>query len=218
MAEARSGYGPRIAAAVTALGAVLLVVAATPFLRAYADPASRRPAAAIGVDADRAGCDPELTDRISGAGLHVGPGTAEPYVTRVRYDLVPPSSGPHFVVPAPTVRRFYVARDRPPIETLVHNLEHGYTVLWYVEPLAPDQIEALRALARTFGDDSYGGRFVVAPWDLDYGAFPAGRPLALSHWGAQAGYRQFCATVSGAAVQRFVLAHPRSDAPEPTGM
>ncbi|MET8121886.1 DUF3105 domain-containing protein [Micromonospora sp. NPDC005189] len=218
MAEARAGYGPRIAAAATALGAVLLVVAAVPFLRAYADPATRQPAAAIGVGADRAGCDPELTDPIRGAGVHVGPGTAEPYATRVQYDLVPPSSGPHFVVPAPTVRRFYTTRDRPPIETLVHNLEHGYTILWYVEPLARNQIEALRALARTLGDDRYGGRFVVAPWDPGYGVFPVGRPLALSHWGATAGYRQFCAEVSGAAAERFVLAHPRSDAPEPTGM
>ncbi|WP_406080347.1 DUF3105 domain-containing protein [Micromonospora sp. NBC_00858] len=218
MAEARAGYGPRIAAVAVAFGVVLLVVAIIPFLRAYADPVARRPAAAIGVAADRAGCDPELTDPIRGAGVHVGPGTAEPHVTRIQYDLVPPSSGPHFVVPAPTVRRFYTARDRPPVETLVHNLEHGYTILWYVEPLAHDQIEALRALARKLGGDRYGGRFVVAPWDPGYGAFPAGRPIALSHWGAHAGYRQFCASVSGAAVERFVLAHPAGDAPEPTGM
>ncbi|MFU8871768.1 DUF3105 domain-containing protein [Micromonospora sp. SL4-19] len=218
MAEPRGVAGPRIAAVAVGLGTLLLVVAAIPFVRAYADSAERRPAADIGVGIDRAGCDPELIDPVRGAGVHVGPGTAEPYATRIRYDLVPPSSGPHFVVPAPAVRRFYTTRDRPAIEILVHNLEHGYTILWYVEPLVRDQTEVLRALARKLGDDRYGGRFVVAPWDPGYGEFPAGRPLALSHWGATAGYRQFCAAVSGAAVERFVLAHPPSDSPEPTGM
>ncbi|MEV4199909.1 DUF3105 domain-containing protein [Micromonospora globbae] len=218
MAEPRRAAGPRIAAVTVTLGTLLLAVAVVPFVRAYADSAAHRPAAEIGVDLARSGCDPELTDPVRGVGVHVGPGTAEPYATRIQYDLVPPSSGPHFVVPAPAVRRFYTTRDRPAIEILVHNLEHGYTILWYVEPLVRDQIEALRALAQKFGDDRYGGRFVVAPWDPGYGEFPAGRPLALSHWGATAGYRQFCAAVSGAAVERFVLAHPPSDSPEPTGM
>ena len=41
------------------------------------------------------------------------------------HDTVPPSFGPHRPIPAPFERRFYTAQDRPEIETLVHNLEHG---------------------------------------------------------------------------------------------
>ncbi|MGH3682534.1 MAG: DUF3105 domain-containing protein, partial [Natronosporangium sp.] len=34
-------------------------------------------------------------------------------------------------------RGFYTPDDRPRVEQLVHNLEHGYTVLWYL-PQVPD--------------------------------------------------------------------------------
>ncbi|BCJ76935.1 hypothetical protein CS0771_64790 [Catellatospora sp. IY07-71] len=215
MAEPRMS---RTAVAAAAVGLGLLAAAAVPFVRAYADSPRHRPAASFGVAADQAGCDAELTDPVSGVGMHVGPGTSQPTATRVGYETVPPSSGPHYVYPAQRARRFYLPQDRPAMEELVHNLEHGYTVVWYTGTLPAAEVEALRELAVKLGDDAYGEKFIVSAWDDSYGAFPAGRPLAMSHWGRTAGYRQFCARVSGAAIERFVLAHPAADAPEVDGM
>jgi len=42
------------------------------------------------------------------------------------YNTNPPTSGPHA---APVRTRFY--DEAPPDENLVHNLEHGYVILWY---------------------------------------------------------------------------------------
>jgi hypothetical protein len=85
----------------------------------------------LGVSVAAASCDPVTTDSGGGTGEHVGPGTNKPDETSVKYDTVPPSHGPHFATPDVSGRDFYTAADRPPLETLVHNLEHGYTILWY---------------------------------------------------------------------------------------
>ena len=46
-------------------------------------------------------------------------------------------------------RKLYTADDRPELETLVHNLEHGYTILWYDETVAADDdaMTSSRAIA-----------------------------------------------------------------------
>jgi len=85
----------------------------------------------LGTTVAAATCDPVTTDASTGSGEHVGPGTQKPNQTSVNYATVPPSSGPHFVSPDVSGRDFYTATDRPVLETLVHNLEHGYTILWY---------------------------------------------------------------------------------------
>ncbi|SCG17492.1 Protein of unknown function [Micromonospora echinofusca] len=168
------------------------------------------PIASFGVPEAAAGCDPELTDPVSGKGVHVGRGA------RVAYLTVPPSSGPHYELPAP-LRRFYLAGDRPPVEVLVHNLEHGYTVVWYSADLPVPQVEALRGLAARLGADERTAKFVAAPWDASYGRFPPGRRVGISRWGATAGYRLLCGSVSGAVIERFLAAHPATDSPEPEG-
>jgi hypothetical protein len=187
---------------VAVLGLGLLTAAAVPFLRhRFASPV---PVSAVGVGVEAAGCDPELTDPVSGKGIHVAQGS------RVRYETVPPTSGPHYELPAP-LRRFYTTGDRPPVEVLVHNLEHGYTIVWYMGSLEAQQIEALRRLAdRT-------EKFVAAPWDESYGRFPAGKRIGITRWGAAAGYRLLCASVSGEVIGRFMAAHPAEDSPEPDG-
>lgn len=170
----------------------------------------------VGVGAAAAACDPVVTDPASGSNIHVGPGTDKPAVTRVDYATVPPSSGEHYVQPEYPARAFYTAQDRPAVESLVHNLEHGYTVLWYAESTPAAQIDQLKRIAELARDDeNTSGKFVVSAWEADRGAFPAGKILALSHWGAKNGYRQFCGAVSGTAVQDFVAAYPWRDSPEP---
>ena len=131
------------------------------------------------------------------------------------YDTVPPSFGPHRPVPAPFERKFYTAEDRPEIETLVHNLEHGYTVLWYDGAKVKDT--ALLKEIATQGDKQTesSGKFKVVEWDSQRGAFPADKPSALVHWAKDAGHRQMCGDLSGQAVADFVKKYPASDTQEP---
>jgi hypothetical protein len=72
-----------------------------------------------------AGCEPTSEQPATGNQDHVPEGT------KVDYAQTPPDSGTHNPAPAPFTKHFYAAADRPPVETLVHNLVHGYTVVWY---------------------------------------------------------------------------------------
>ena len=69
------------------------------------------------------------------------------------YAQSPPDSGKHYPTPAPFTKHFYAEADRPPVETLVHNLEHGYTVVWYRADAPSKQIKNLQRIAKTFGSD-----------------------------------------------------------------
>jgi hypothetical protein len=170
----------------------------------------------IGVTAAAASCDAVTNDPVTGVSDHVGPGTSTPNETTVKYATVPPSSGKHFAVPITPARDFYTASDRPVLENLVHNLEHGYTVVWYDEstPKAQqDELKKLAPLARK--DKEIGQKFIVSAWDQSRGAFPSGKHIAMSHWGAKTGHRQLCGQVSGAAIQKFAQTYPYTDSPEP---
>ena len=138
--------------------------------------------------------------------------------TRGEYDGTPPSYGLHWNAPVFPARAFYTADDRPPIEQLVHNLEHGYTILWYDETVKGDQLQELEDLATSARESDAVGpnkKFIVSAWDDSYGDFPEGKHVAMSHWGAQTAYRQLCGQVSGEAAQRFIEQFPATDAPEP---
>ncbi len=201
--------GAAVAAVLVLTGVVFTVVR-----NAQAD----QDLATVGVAAAAASCDPVTTDPVEGSGVHVGPQTDKPDVGKIEYKTVPPSSGEHFVSPEFPARAFYTVDDKPKMENLVHNLEHGYTVLWYTKDTPQAQVEELKrvaGLARQMKETS--GKFIVSAWDENYGAFPAGKTVALSHWGAKNGHRQLCGTVSGAAVKSFVTAYPSTDSPEPNG-
>lgn len=174
---------------------------------------------AVGVAAAEADCDAVTDDPADGVSVHVGPGTETPEMTRVEYDSVPPSHGEHYPAPVFPAQPFYTVDDREPMEALVHNLEHGYTVVWYAEDLPQAQVDELQTvsdLARS-EDATGGGKFIVSPWDASYGELPEGRQVALSHWGAENGHRQLCGSVSGEVVQEFITDFPSSDSPEPNG-
>ncbi|GAB3598932.1 hypothetical protein GCM10027446_30230 [Angustibacter peucedani] len=179
--------------------------------------------ASLGVPAAQASCDAITDDKAVGSGEHVGPQTNKPDVTKVDYSTVPPTSGQHFVTPEYPNRQFYTADDRPRMETLVHNLEHGYTVLWYDDTATSAQVADLKAITREAnGSTDAQSKFIVSAWDTAYGTFPAGKHFAMSHWSAdqndltkQTGHRQLCGAVSGEVVAKFIAAHPRTEAPEP---
>jgi hypothetical protein len=171
---------------------------------------------ALGVSAAAASCDPITTDTGGGQGEHVGPGTPKPDQLTVEYDTVPPSRGAHYAAPAVSERKFYTAEDRPPLETLVHNLEHGYTILWYDGEKVQGKEQLLRDIAEQGNKQAEAqDKFLVVEWDASRGEFPADKPYALAHWAKEAGHRQMCGDVSGEVIVDFIKKYPASDTQEP---
>ena len=181
--------------------------------------------AAIGASEKAAGCSPLQTKKANGNQDH------KPEGTPITYPDAPPAFGPHWPTPAPFARKFYTAADRPDVETLVHNLEHGYSLLWYDDTIAKnsDQVAVMKAIAKKYeGSQKLSDKFIAVPWTAKDGkAFPAGKHVAITHWSAggdptdvskQEGIWQYCGKPSGAVVQKFMKAYPYSDSPEPQAM
>lgn len=199
------------------VGLGFVAAAAIPIVTNAIDDPAKQAVASFGVPAADASCDDPVTDPAVGGGEHVGPGTQTPDQTTVKYATVPPSSGAHYAIPATFSRKFYTEDDRPRVEELVHNLEHGYTVLWYDDTIEGAELEALRDLSKRVPRDPQNAKFIVSAWDPAYGEFPDGKHVALSHWGKESGYRQLCGKVSGEVVASFMKAYPTTDSPEPNG-
>jgi len=177
-------------------------------------------------------CQDITTQKADGNQQHV------PVGTPVDYKQAPPAFGAHWneagVAPAPFARKFYTAEDRPELEALVHNLEHGYTLLWYDETAAQDDktMKEIRALAEKFpGTSNFRNKFIAVPWtpkDENGAKFPDGQHIAFTHWSAggtgesdaskQVGAFQYCSDVSGAALKSFMDKYPYFDSPEPNAM
>jgi hypothetical protein len=181
--------------------------------------------ASIGASEKAAACSPIQTKKANGNQQH------KPQGTPISYDDAPPAFGPHWPSPAPFERKFYTADDRPEVEFLVHNLEHGYTLLWYDDTIAKnsDQVAVVKAIAKKYeGSQKLTDKFIAVPWTSKDGkAFPGGKHVALTHWSAggdpsdvakQKGIWQYCGDPSGAVVQKFMKQYPYSDSPEPQAM
>ena len=194
------------------LGAGLIAAAAIPSYLGRSDDPMTKEIADLGVAAADAACDEVSSQAASGVSDHRPEGT-------LAYDTVPPSFGPHRPTPAPFELRFYTAEDRPDIETLVHNLEHGYTVVWYDQTIADDpaQLQAIKDVSARVPLEPLKQKFVASAWDDAYGEFPADKHVAMSHWGASQGSVQMCGQVSGEAINAFMDSHPAADSPEPNG-
>ncbi len=175
----------------------------------------------LGVPVGLAACDTVQTDKV---GADDGDHETDPTVL-IQYETAPPSHGRHFASPMTVNRRgFYAPDDAPRVEELVHNLEHGYNIVWYAPSVTGTALDDLQAVAEKMRDDNATRKFIVVPWDNSRGAFPAGKTIALTHWGApteagdyatSTGYRQYCGQPSGGAIKTFVDAHPSDDSPEP---
>jgi hypothetical protein len=195
------------------IGLGLVSAAAVPaYLSKRNDPANKA-LSSFGVSTAAASCSAPTNDTPTGGQDHKAQGTV------IKYADVPPSSGPHWATPVLSSRPFYSATDRPAMEQLVHNLEHGYTVLWYDKTIKGAQLAALKDIASSARSQSAVGpsKFIVSAWDTAYGTFPQGKHVAMSHWGAKTAHRQLCGKVSGAAVGSFIKKFPYTDAPEPAG-
>jgi hypothetical protein len=182
------------------------------------------PLAHIGASESAAGCQDLVKKKANGNQQH------KPQGTPITYPDAPPAFGPHWPVPADFSRKFYTADDRPDVETLVHNLEHGYNILWYDDTIAKnkDQLAVVKAIAAKFEGQKLTDKFIAAPWTSKDGkAFPAGTHVVLTHWSTQKdptditkqqGIWEYCAKPSGQVVAQFVKDYPYTDSPEPQAM
>ncbi|HNN47503.1 MAG TPA: DUF3105 domain-containing protein [Marmoricola sp.] len=168
----------------------------------------------VGVSAAQAGCGPVEKSAATGGGDHRKEGT------RLSFPDGPPASGPHWgnFLYGPQIRNFYTREDRPPVEQLVHSLEHGHTLVWYDETITPGTraYSDLKAYAASLKPDDY---LMMVPWNAaDGAALPDGKHLALTHWtgpDAQRAVRQFCAAPSSEVLDSFRKEFTKLDAPEP---
>jgi hypothetical protein len=177
-------------------------------------------------------CQPITTQKADGNQQH------EPTGTQITYTTAPPAFGPHWneagVAPVAMSRKFYSRDDRPELEQLVHNLEHGYTILWYDDTVTDAQLNEIKAIGKKFpGDTNFRYKFIAVPWlpsdAKEIGKnFPKGQHIAFTHWSQggtgitdvskQVGVFQYCSDVSGAALKSFMEKYPYTDTPEPGAM
>jgi hypothetical protein len=223
--------GTVIVATCVLVALVIVGIAAVPIIMDKLDERELDSTALADLGAAASSCEKITTEKAEGNQEHVPTGT------EVDYPQSPPAFGKHWnesgVAPAPFARKFYTSEDRPEVEALVHNLEHGYTILWYDETIAKDDdaLADIEAIAEKFDGDSLRDKFIAAPWqksDDDEGTFPDGQHVALTHWSAggvgetdttkQVGVWQYCSAPSGAAVEEFVKQYPYFDSPEPDAM
>ena len=180
--------------------------------------------ATLGVDLAAAGCD-----QVDGGSGHGQPG---PCRVGDPGDLPGAPAGLRPALPGAGGVRPEVLHDadRPPVEQLVHNLEHGYTIAWYRDGAPGSDVRALDRIGKTFSGEDYKpeDKFIAAPWtESDGGAFPEGKNVVLTRWTAdpndpadttkQFGVRQSCTSVSGQAIKDFMAKYPFANSPEPNG-
>jgi len=214
-----SGTGPRRRALLAVVVILVVVAAGWWWVTGQDDPPSGDTAAA----SDAVECGPVLREPTNGAGAHVDDAT---------YDVAPPSFGDHASRWEVRANSFYDVDDRPRVSVLVHNLEHGYNILWYDQTVV-DDADALARVQEIAND--YAGldrapdpatAFIAAPWtDADGAGFPEGMHYALTHWYAdpsdrtrsrvdEEGLTRYCPEISAEIVEDWMTDYPLSDAPE----
>jgi hypothetical protein len=102
------------------------------------------------------------------AGRQMGEGVPdEGYVhvvigSEIHYQAHPPSSGPHYPIPAATG----VYPDGLASGFWVHSLEHGYIVVVYRPPVPADLVTQFQEMVKDFPASKYGNvKLVIAPYD-----------------------------------------------------
>ena len=134
----------------------------------------------VGVSAAEANCGEIETFEKQGAD-HIPVG--EPHEP---YNSSPPTSGPHYEVPAET--SFFV--DPLPPEQLVHNLEHGQIVIWYLPDAPSETLQQIEDLVR---------QEPLATAAIPYTDIESPNQFVLTAWGAS----QSCEKVSQEVVDDF---------------
>jgi hypothetical protein len=229
-AEKRRGFA--IVGVCTAIAVLIIAAAAYSPVKNWYDLRKYKKLDLASIGAPASSCQKVSEIKADGNQQH------EPTGTQITYDHAPPAFGAHWneagVAPAPFNRKFYTSKDRPELEALVHNLEHGYTILWYDQTAADSSkdMSEIEAIADKFKatDQNFRYKFIAAPWTAEdvkeSGSFPKGTHIAFTHWSAggsgqtdtskQKGAFQYCGSPSGEALESFMLKFPYTDSPEPT--
>ena len=145
----------------------------------------------VGVPVAEADCDPvEEFEALEGQHIKEGADHAE-------YNSNPPTSGPHYEIPADPA--FYTSAVEP--ERVIHNLEHGQIVLWYPPDLSAED----KGLIEEIVDDE-----PIATVGNPYDGVDAGKKVIMSAWlagekegEAGTGVLQRCGEISQAAINEF---------------
>lgn len=130
---------------------------------------------------------------------------------RPDYNSNPPTSGPHYATPA---RQGFYTQDPPRDEALVHNLEHGYVIMWYdCTPLDQSQCDALKSQLRGVIDRAPLSQFtptkkLIAVPRKDFGA-----QIALTAWGRILKLDAFDEAAINAFIQEWRDKGPEPQAP-----
>ena len=183
----------------------------------------------INGDVAAASCDAVTNDPASGSSDHVGPGTnqrrrhQDPVLHGPARRAASTSCVPAVDSPPRLHRRRRAPRSRRWCTTSSTATPSSGTTA----PSRRSRRAAFQALAtKVNAMKESADKFLVSPWDPAYGAFPAGKKYALSHWsadvdqatgkvGAQMGHRQLCGGLNTTVVEDFVKKYPWSSAPEP---
>jgi len=170
-------------------------------------------------------CGPVLSEPAGESGDHVDDGP-------ISYDAAPPSFGDHRSRWEVRAQTFYDVEDRPEVPVLVHNLEHGYNILWYDQTIVDDTValaqvqEIAEGYATLAPEPDPDTAFIAVPWTAEDGSrFPDGMHYALTHWYAdptdrtrsradELGLTRYCSGISAALVQEWMDTYPLEHAPE----
>jgi hypothetical protein len=187
---------------VVALGIVLSLVVATVVL-VYLhrlSPEERRLLRDAPAAARTAGCNQVETVPPYRGGLdrsHIG-GSLSAMPPLSTYPSDPPASGPH----SPATVGAGIYTTPPPIDQVIHALEHAAVVVWFAPSIGGDQ--ELARIEAFFARNGERNHVIVAAFDYpdqgDAGSLPAGTTMALVAWHRL----QLCARPSLAAAFSFV--------------
>lgn len=161
----------------------------------------------IGVPAASAGCTEPKEEEIP---AEAKDDAVKHTNDRVEYPISPPSSGRHNGTWLPAgSKKFYSRDEAPMIEKAVHNLEHGYTVVWYDNKVPDDQVELLKQIG-----EAAEGKLLLIPWNR--ADFPEEKHIVMTSWAM----KQSCSSVSGEAIEDFKDKYGglNSKAPEKTAI
>ncbi len=182
-ARARRRRNLGIALALVVVGAVVLFAITRPEEPSAVETRAAELLATAEAQADAAGCT-EVRDvgPYQPADLdqaHVGGELIAAMPPLASYPSQPPASGPHGdgTVPAG------VYSSPPPMDRLIHSLEHGAAVVWFDPETEGADLQEIRDF---FRDPAVGARVIVAPYDYpaegEAGALAPGVGMALVAW------------------------------------
>jgi hypothetical protein len=110
---------------------------------------------------------------------------------------IPPSGGNHNAVSLGVATRFYPLSEKPRPERAVHNLEHGFVVVWYDSKLPAAQVQILQDMAN---DPSMDRLLVVGWWQSD---LPLDKHVVMTSWQKT----ERCGSIDTAVARNFYNVH-----------